>query len=404
MNSTIIPVIFATNDNFTIFCYTAVYSLIQNASLSNFYKIYILETDLCENNRRMLEGLAQKNVEIKCINISDFTAGIELKGSMHLSQETYYRLWIPLIFPEYEKVLYLDSDMCILSDVAELYEVEIGNYAAGAVQDVVCHGLQRHTESIGLEDVKETFNAGVLLINAVEFEKQKIREKCLALLAEDYQRKERRLVFADQDALNIVLYKNHYRLDEKWNCQPLYLWRMEEVMDGWKEKYVYAQEHASIMHFSGDRKPWYNPELPKADVFWKWAKKADVIEKLITKLMTNIRNREEKLGCFDIFRFPYGHVPYDSRIVLYAAGRVGKTFYYQLKLSEYARLVLWVDRDWKKIEDEFNVKPIDEIKNVDFDFLVIAVESKKIAEDVQEMLKDMQISKEKIVWDEYRKW
>lgn len=404
MDKTIIPVVFATNDNFTIFCYTAVYSLIQNASSSNLYKIYILETNLCEDNRRMLEGLTQTNVEVKCVDISDFTADVELKGSMHLSQETYYRLWIPLIFPEYEKILYLDSDMCILSDVAKLYEVEIGNYAAGAVQDVVCHGLQGHTESIGLEDVKETFNAGVLLINAVEFEKQKIREKCLALLAEDYQRKERRLVFADQDALNIVLYKNHYRLDGKWNCQPLYLWRMEEVMDGWKEKYVYAQEHASIMHFSGDRKPWYNPELPKADVFWKWAKKADVIEKLITKLMTNIRNREEKLGCFDVFKFPYGQVPYGSRIVLYAAGRVGKTFYYQLKSSEYARLVLWVDRNWKKIEDEFNVKSIDEIKNADFDYLVIAVESKKIAEDVREMLKDMQVSKEKIVWDEYRKW
>ena len=259
MNKPIIPVVFAANNNFTLFSYVAIYSLIKNTSPSNIYKIYILETDLTDNNQRMLESLTQENVTVKCIDISGFTADVELKGSMHLSQETYYRLWIPLIFPEYEKILYLDSDMCILSDVAELYEVEIGNYAAGAVQDVVCHGLQGHTESIGLADVKETFNAGVLLINAVEFEKQKIREKCLALLAEDYKRKERRLVFADQDALNIVLYENHYRMDEKWNCQPLYLWRMEEVMDGWKEKYIFAQDHAAIMHFSGDRNPWDNP-------------------------------------------------------------------------------------------------------------------------------------------------
>ncbi len=398
-----IPVVFAANDNYVVFSYVAVYSLIKHTSPSNKYKIYILETDITEKNRGLLEGLTQDNVEVKCVDISRFTANVELKASLHLSQETYYRLWIPLIFPEYEKIIYLDSDMCILADVAELYEAETGNYPVGAVRDVACHTLQDHTNSIGLADVKETFNAGVLLINTVEFEKQGIREKCLALLAEDYQREKRKLIFADQDALNVVLYKNHYRLDEKWNYQPMYLGRMEEVLEGEKEKYISAQDHAGIMHFSGDRKPWYNLELPKADVFWKWAKEADAIEMLVSKLVTDIRNKEENISCFDNFRFPYGQIPYNSKIVIYGAGRIGKTFYYQLKATEYARIVLWVDRDWKNLDAGFGIEPIEKIKDTDFDYLIIAIESFKIAEDVRKMLMDLHIPGEKLVWDEYRK-
>lgn len=402
MDKPVIPVVFATNDNFTLFCYIAVYSLIKNTSSSNLYKIYILETDLCEDNRKMLEGLTRENVQVECVDISGFTEHVELKGSLHLSQETYYRLFIPLIFPQYEKILYLDADMLILSDVAKLYETKIDGYPAGAVQDVICHILQAHSESIGLSDVRKTFNAGVLLINTVEFEKQKIREKCLALLSEDYRRKERKLIFADQDALNIVLYENHYRLDGKWNYQPQYLWRVEEIMDDVREKYVRDANDAAVLHYSGDRKPWDNPKLPQADVFWKWAKEADVVEDLIDKIMSGVRKIEENLRSFDFFRFPYGQVPYKSKVVLYAAGRVGTAFYHQLKASKYAEAVLWVDRGFEKMDAGLGIKAVEDIKNTDFDYVIIAIESAKIAEEVKKMLIGMQVPAEKIVWEDYR--
>lgn len=402
MDKPVIPVVFATNDNFTLFCYIAVYSLIRNTSSSNFYKIYILETDLCEDNRRMLEGLTRENASVKCVDISGFTEHVELKGSLHLSQETYYRLFIPLIFPEYEKILYLDADMCVLEDVAQLYEAQVGDYPVGAVCDVICHILQAHSESIGLSDVRKTFNAGVLLINTVQFEKQKIREKCLALLSEDYQRKERKLIFADQDALQIVLYENHYRLDGKWNYQPQYLWRVEEIMDDVREEYVRAADKAAILHYSGDRKPWDNPELPKADVYFKWVKEADVVEKLITKLMAGIHKIEKNLRSFDFFRFPYSQVPYNSKIVIYAAGRVGTAFYHQLKASKYARMVLWVDKNWEKMDPDLGVRAVEEIGNTDFDYVIIGIESAKIAEDVKKMLMEMKVPQEKIVWEDYR--
>ncbi len=402
MNAPVIPIVFATNDNFTLFCYIAIDSLIRHTSESNRYEIYILETELSEENQRLLTGLGKENVSVSCVDISNLTGNVELKSSLHLSQETYYRLFIPLIFPQYEKIMYLDADMCILEDVAKLYEVNIGNYSVGAVPDVVCYTLQAHTETLGCSDVRKTFNAGVLLINTAQFEKQKIREKCLALLQEDYRREKRILIFADQDALNIVLYENFYVLDGKWNYQPQYLPRTEDLMDDMREKYIHDQYGAAVLHYSGDRKPWKNPDLPQADNFWKCVKEAGVMEKLVTQLMIDVRNTEESLKCFEIFRFPYGQIPYESKVAIYAAGRVGKAFYYQLKASKYAQVVLWVDRDWEKQDTSLGVSRVEELFHADFDYVLISMENAKIAEDVKKMLVDRGISERKIIWDEYR--
>lgn len=104
-------------------------------------------------------------------------------------------------------------------------------------------------------------------------------KKCLALLKEDYSREERRLILADQDALNIVLYENYYRLDEKWNYQPQYLWRIEDLMEDIRGKYVLDQKNAVVFHYVGE-KPWDNPDMPQADRFWKCAKETDIAERL----------------------------------------------------------------------------------------------------------------------------
>ena len=115
-------------------------------------------------------------------------------------------MFIPLILPQCDKVLYLDSDMVILDDVAKIYDTDMEGKPSAAVPDVFSSILQEHSVEIGNLDYKKTFNAGVLLMDTKKFEEEKIREKCLRLLEEDYNRKIRKLIFADQDALNLVLY------------------------------------------------------------------------------------------------------------------------------------------------------------------------------------------------------
>lgn len=403
MEKIVIPIVFAANDNFSVYCYTAIYSVIKNARSDYFYHIYILETNINNKNRKMLESLSTINIIVKCIDISNYTLKVNLKESLHLSIETYYRLFIPCILPQYEKILYLDSDMCILSDVSELYQCNLNDYAVGAALDIPCYPLKKHSEDLGGLDCRKTFNAGVLVIDTVKFEENKIREKCLALLEEDFQKKERKLIFADQDALNIVLYEDYCVLDKKWNYQPQYLWRLQEVFEEDRQEYITAKDEASIIHFAGDRKPWKYPDLPKSDIFWKYVREVDEFEKIISHIIAESRTREGNLKCFDEFQFPYAEIPFRSKVVIYAAGNVGKAFYRQLKISKYADLVLWVDQGWKKANTEFKVEPIEKILTVQFDYLIIAIDSKKIADEIREDLLQMGVPTTKIVWEEYRK-
>ena len=403
MERPVLPIVFAANNSYSIFCYTAIFSLIENAGRKYFYHIYVFQTDISSDNCRMLEELSGENIKVECIDISAYTRNVNLKGSLHLSVETYYRLFIPCILQQYKKILYLDSDMCILSDVAELYECDLHGYAVGAAVDVSCNPLQIHSVDLGGLDCKKSFNAGVMLIDTFKFEEEKIRDKCLALLEKDYQRKIRKLIFADQDALNIVLYENYFVLDKRWNYQPQYLWRLQEVFEECRQEYIDDQHNAFIMHFAGDRKPWKYPELPKSDVFWKYAKKIPEFEKLIIGIMTETKADEGRLKCFDVFQFPYAEVPYQSRVVLYAAGTVGKAFYEQLKISRYAELVLWVDKEWEKLNNKFPVESIEKIIETEYDYVIIAIDSGRIANEVREYLCQMNVSDKKIVWGEYRK-
>lgn len=403
MGKAVIPIVFAANDSYTLFCYIAIYSVIKNAGDDYFYYIYVFQTNISKENCKLLESLSNDNIIVECINISKYILNVKLKESLHLSIETYYRLFIPSILPQYKKILYLDSDMCVLEDIADLYQCDLDGYAVAAALDIPCYPLKTHSVELGGLDCKKAFNAGVLVIDTVKFEEKKIRKKCLELLEEDYQRKDRKLIFADQDALNIVLHNDYFVLDRRWNYQPQYLWRTEEVFGEFRQQYIDDKDKAFIMHFAGEKKPWKYPNLPKSEIFWNYVKKTEIFKKILAHIMADSREAEGRLKCFNEYQFPYGKIPFQSKIVLYAAGNVGKAFFRQLRLSRYADVVLWVDKNWRNIEPEFRVEAVEKIADTNFDYLIIAIDNKIAADAIKNNMIRMEVPEEKIVWEEYKR-
>lgn len=403
MSKPIIPIVFATNDTYTYFCYTAVYSTIKYANSDNDYRIYIFVTSVSDSNCKLLESLSNYYVTVECIDVSEFTSKVDLRESLHLSIETYYRLFIPLILPQYDKVLYLDSDMCILADVADLYNEDISGFPVGAVLDVPCYILKEHSIEIANLDCLKTFNAGVLLMNCVEFEAQRIREKCLKLLEEDYKQKERKLIFADQDALNIALYENYKCIDNKWNYQSQYLWRTDNLFSEYRQEYIENADKAYIMHFAGDRKPWNYPSQEKAEVYWSIAKETPIFDKIVNKIITDLREAANTISVFEQFQFPYAKVPFGSKIALYAAGVVGRTFYVQMDKSKYAEVVVWVDQNSGSKFGDAIIEDISRLLDTEYEYLVIAIDNKLTANAIMNNLLKMGIDESKIVWQEYLK-
>jgi len=98
--------------------------------------------------------------------------------------------------------------------------------------------------------------------------------------------------------------------------------------------------------------------------------------------------------------FPFDLVPNASNIILYGAGKIGCYYYRQIKTSNYCDIVQWVDKRCYQISnvmDEDIVSP-EKIKNVYYDYIILAMQNEWEAEEVKQSLLGMQIDKEKIIW------
>lgn len=101
-----------------------------------------------------------------------------------------------------------------------------------------------------------------------------------------------------------------------------------------------------------------------------------------------INTRKEIYGDFkknDDFIFPFRKVPVDSRIVLYGAGQVGCSYYDQIKRSKYCKVVAWVDKNYIKYSNK-KIVSCDELKKIKFDYIVIAIQSDVIRQEVANRL------------------
>ncbi len=135
-------------------------------------------------------------------------------------------------------------------------------------------------------------------------------------------------------------------------------------------------------------------------IFEKNKYKDVLIKQLEYFYITTVQNR--KLKYFDTNRkgffhlFPFDKVEKGSKIIIYGAGRVGHEYYEQIKQLKYSQIVLWVDKNFDKYEQE-NVKDIKMILKVNYDHLIIANASELMTKIIIGELLDLGVPKNKIV-------
>ena len=194
----VVPVVFAADEKYVPYLGTALYSLIKNVSLENEYRIFILNTGLSAVQQKRLKQLETENVSITLRDVSELVGGKDIKTGAHFSQATAYRLLIDQLFPEYKKIIYLDSDIIVRRDVAELYQTDIGENIFGAVRARLFPFTVEYVPNSLKLDVKDYFNAGILVINVDRFAEYEIGKKGMDMLCQ------KKYLTADQDVLNIL--------------------------------------------------------------------------------------------------------------------------------------------------------------------------------------------------------
>lgn len=90
---------------------------------------------------------------------------------------------------------------------------------------------------------------------------------------------------------------------------------------------------------------------------------------------------------------------FGSRVILYGAGLVGQDYYMQIRKYIQCNLLAWVDRNYQQIQFDYaEITGLENIKNLDYDVLLIAVEKETLAEEIRRDLKKEGIPDSKIKW------
>jgi lipopolysaccharide biosynthesis glycosyltransferase len=194
---------------------------------------------------------------------SDFD-GVPLIGGMPIT--TYDKVMIAELLPhDVSKVIWLDCDMLVLADLAELWEQPIGKFHALAVTDALVgsissrFGIKRYAE-LGLDGAAPYFNAGVLVIDP-----RKWRDSKIASEAIKYLKQFRKLVFFwDQEALNVVLAGRWGALESRWNWSAT----VDRISGGNGSSSSTARDRNRIIHFNGNLKPWIVREPWELDAIY----------------------------------------------------------------------------------------------------------------------------------------
>lgn len=398
--NTIIPIVFATNDSYMPYLGVALTSLIDNATKNNEYKIYILYTKMSLKNINKLESMGNNNIFIKCINISEKMKGIKVKTVAYPTIETTYRFFIPELFPEYNKILYLDCDIIILKDVAELYSVDIGDHVLGVVEEEMFPQISKYVEKKLELPISDYFNAGILLINCQRFNEEEIKSKCFAMLMGN-----RKYSYLDQDVLNIACYQKVKFIDRRWNFEWGFLISNQKlVIEGREKELSNLLSDPYIIHYVSKTKPWNKPNEELADYFWKYARNTIFYEEILYNNF-NANTDSNEIDWFEDYLFPYNKLPSESNIILYGAGNLGNVYYNQLDRTRYATVIMWCDKNFNKVKKE-NVKILDPQKmcSVPFDYVVVAIVNQETAKEVEKYLMELGIPQTKIIWENpYRK-
>ena len=269
MNKNRIPIFFAVDDNYIPCLGVAIKSLIDNASKNNLYEIKVLYTNIKGKNQKIIKKMQQDNIKIDFVNVSKHINKVkqQLYTRDYFSAATYFRLFIPELYPEYNKVIYLDCDITILSDIADLYNIDLKENLIAAAPDGVINDFEVFREYaekvVGVSNYKHYFNAGVIVMNLEEMRKFKFMEKFLYSLETIKFR-----VAQDQDYLNRLCKGRVKIISDNWNRMPI---RKDKV----------PRRKLKLIHYNMANKPWHFDDVLYQEYFWKYAKETPFYKDLL---------------------------------------------------------------------------------------------------------------------------
>lgn len=288
--STVIPIFFATEDEYCYCTLVAIKSILEHSASDSFFQFHIL---VPEDFSEELVKKFEKNISIAtnaqvAVTRLDAFRGAWLRLA-RIKLPTYYRLLIAELFPQYDKVIYLDGDIVVLGDLTELFATVLGENFVGGVPApayILKSNREEYARMLGIPHMDKYINAGVLLLNTKKIREQNLSGTMVELSAQKFSSQ-------DQDILNKVLFEGIHHLPFRFNVMTKYASWPEERFQGLFSVEEMREAWASplIIHYADKIKPWDDPFSPYAQMWWHEASKCDSLEEII--LWSELRRKKQ---------------------------------------------------------------------------------------------------------------
>ena len=277
-------------------------SLFDNRANSTFYIHHLLHYKNIRNEyvSKINSFIEKYGKDVS--NITYYNMGDDFKGAItgtHISIVSYYRIALPSLLPNVDKIIYIDTDVINFKDLSEMYSLEFKDniYFRGTLDQI---GLLGELKSLGVY-TKKYMNAGIIMMNLKGMRKDGIEQKIRKYIFTHY------LDHHDQTAINGACYDNWDILSIKY---AIFVFNSFNDLIAWNDKqdklYRYnnmelhqAFYEPTLLHYVGWTKPW-DKKYSKinGEYWWYYAKKSgyyqeildnyrysrDTIEKLLEKI------------------------------------------------------------------------------------------------------------------------
>lgn len=244
-----INIAFGVTEDWLEYTFVTICSILENSGMENEYQFFIMsdisEDKFVEITEPFKKKLPTKNLYDIChikMNNSDFDGVVH---DTRVGVSAYYRLKLSSL-TDVDKIIYLDSDLVVLSDINELWNFDTNDYLIGAVEDKYSDLM---TLQANLSDGDTYINSGVLLMNLKKFREENLEEKIFEKLREvDNQ-------YSDQDVLNDLCRDKILYLPLKYNL--MLTTDDPNAFPKRKDEYANSLKSPFILHYA--IKPWVLP-------------------------------------------------------------------------------------------------------------------------------------------------
>ncbi len=268
-----IPIFFTVDGGYAPYLDCAIRSIMANADRRDHYEFIVLYEDLPEESMEKLKTGIEPPFHIQFLPMQDKVTGIterpeNLLRCDYFTMTIYFRIFIADLFPEYDKGIYIDSDVIVPGDISELYHTDLADNLIAACPDysvMAIPELNRHMEyNVGVPK-QEYVNSGVLCMNLKLMREVHFCDHFLMLLNTYHFDG----IAPDQDYINAMCNGRIVYLEERWDTMPP------------EEGKRTLLAHPMLIHYNLFQKPWCYDDIPYEEYFWHYAEQSPFYQDIL---------------------------------------------------------------------------------------------------------------------------